>query len=164
MEGQALKRFVFLLAFLFPLVAAQAGSRDLYQWTDETGKVHIVDEINMVPESYRDTVRIFPVTPPPKKKPSIEKREVRESVPRVPEKQEQTEMSILAAEESAAEVELLRQRKAELEKDRTIARAQERRFRSSTVRSTVYKKRIQQIDEGLETIEEELDAIRQKRQ
>lgn len=159
-----MKPFVFLLALLFALTASQAGSKDLYYWTDETGKIHIVDEIDMVPESHRDGAKIYWASPGPRERPPAQKRVKPESASGVPEKQEEPETAAFSTKEETGKIEALRQKKDELEEKRVRQRALLRRFRSSTVRSTVYKKGIKQLDGEIEAIQKELDTIRQKDQ
>jgi len=40
-------------------VVVTAASADLYQWTDESGVIHVVDESSQIPESYRKKVKVF---------------------------------------------------------------------------------------------------------
>jgi len=47
-----------LVCGLFFLVVT-AASADLYQWTDESGVIHVVDESSQIPESYRKKVKVF---------------------------------------------------------------------------------------------------------
>ena len=45
-----------VIAFL--LVASPAGA-DIYRWVDESGAVHLDDDIENVPETERDSARTF---------------------------------------------------------------------------------------------------------
>jgi len=46
-----------VLGFLF--FSITLVSADLYQWTDESGVVHVVDESSEVPRAYREKVKVF---------------------------------------------------------------------------------------------------------
>ena len=47
-----------LLCGLF-FVAVTSASADLYQWTDENGVIHVVDESYQIPPAYREKVRVI---------------------------------------------------------------------------------------------------------
>ena len=51
-------RILVLLCGLFFSVATLA-SADLYQWTDENGVIHVVDESYQIPQVYREKVRVI---------------------------------------------------------------------------------------------------------
>lgn len=157
-----MKLLVFLLSFLFPFVASQAGSQELYRWIDETGKIHIGDEINRVPEKYRHGIKIYRTSSGPRKRSPIQKRAVPVPAPKITERQEQTEIATHTEEERNARIEALRQEKDKLEQEKNRQRILQRRF--GTVRATFYKKRVQQLDQEIEDIQKELEVIRPKGQ
>lgn len=163
-EVRILKGLAVLLSFLCLLVPSQASSQEIYGWIDERGKVYIVDDINQVPEHYRDGVRTYHPSPGLRNEPPVEKREIPEPVSKIPGKPEETEVPILGPEEDAARIETLNQREKDLEEERVRQKALQNRFSSSTVRSTLYKKRVQEIDQEIEAIQKELEAIRLKGQ
>jgi len=49
--------FLFLCGLFFTLITS--ASADVYQWTDERGVIHVVDEAGQVPPAYRDKVQVF---------------------------------------------------------------------------------------------------------
>jgi hypothetical protein len=70
-------RISLLVCSLF-FAAATVTSADLYQWTDDSGVVHVVDESSEVPRAYREKVKVFESqktrTPPPSTLPLIPSR------------------------------------------------------------------------------------------
>ena len=48
----------FLVCGLFFAVFTIAAA-DLYQWTDESGVIHVVDESRQIPHTYREKVKVF---------------------------------------------------------------------------------------------------------
>lgn len=58
-------RQIIVIVFLFSMVFIPSGAlADLYQWQDEKGDVHIVDDMLLVPPQYRDNVRVIKTKPP----------------------------------------------------------------------------------------------------
>jgi len=152
-------RFLVCLVLLcVSLVASKVDSEELYGWVDETGKVHIVDEINRVPERYRQDIMVFPTSSGPEKMSPVKEGEVFETGSKTPGKQEQPESSTLAAKEKAKSVEGLRQEKEKLELERHRQRVLQRRFGGA--RATLYGNKIQQLDQELDVIQKKLDALR----
>src|SRR5258706_9914455 len=49
-----------VLCLWFPAVS----QADLYQWTDDDGVIHIVDETTEVPEAYRDGMKVYRAAKP----------------------------------------------------------------------------------------------------
>lgn len=49
--------FVLLCGLFFSAVTI--ASADLYQWTDENGVIHVVDESHQIPQAYREKVRVI---------------------------------------------------------------------------------------------------------
>ena len=47
-----------LACWLFFAIASTAAA-DLYQWTDENGVIHVVDESSQIPPLYREKVKVF---------------------------------------------------------------------------------------------------------
>jgi hypothetical protein len=159
-----MKSWFLLVSFVLLLAAPRAHAQALYRWIDETGKIIIVDDINRIPEIHRERVKIYPSLSGLEEGPPLETREEPEPAVKVPEKAEQTEMSTPLPEEKSARIKALRQKEARLKEKRVRERALQERFKSSSVRSRLYKKRVRQIDEELEAIGEELDEIRPKGQ
>ncbi|NIO04777.1 MAG: DUF4124 domain-containing protein [Proteobacteria bacterium] len=158
--GKAVKVLFFLFGLAFSLMVSQAGSQELYKWTDETGKVNIVDDMSMVPERYRDTIKIYPISPVVMKRPSIEKEEVSESASDMVREEEQPEPATLTPEERDARIEALQNQKDELEKERRRQWILQERFGSiGSARATFYKKRVEKLDEQIEAVQKDLDAI-----
>ncbi len=50
-----------ILAVICGLVfaAVTVASADLYQWTDQDGVIHVVDESSQIPHAYREKVKVF---------------------------------------------------------------------------------------------------------
>ncbi len=156
-ESHGLKMLVFLLPSLFLSVASPAGSAELYHWTDETGKIHIVDEITKVPERYRHGIKAHPTSSGPNKRSPTGEREVPEPARETLERQEDAEASPPRTQAEAARIEALRREKEKLEQERFRQTILERRFGGA--RATFYKKRGQEIDRRVEAIQQELDAL-----
>lgn len=58
-------RQIVVIVFLFSIVFIPSGSlADLYQWQDEKGDVHVVDDMLLVPPEYKDRVKIIKTRPP----------------------------------------------------------------------------------------------------
>ena len=51
-------RIPLLFCGLFCLAVTNA-SADLYQWTDDSGVIHVVDESSQIPRAYREKVKVF---------------------------------------------------------------------------------------------------------
>ena len=152
-----MKILILFLGFLFLLLASRADTGELYRWVDQTGKVHIVDELSKVPESRRDQIKVYNIPERPSKEPPAQKTAVSEPTPPISESQAQPEPSTRAAEEKEGRAEFLRRKMAELEQTIAIARAQERRFNGA--RATLYKKKKEEATEELQAVKKELDAI-----
>ncbi len=156
-----MKVLFFLFGLVFSLMISQARSQELYKWTDETGKVNIVDDMRMVPERYRDTIKIYPVSPVVRKRPSIEKEAVSETASDIVRPEEEPEPATLSPEERNASIEALQNQKDELEKERRRQWILQERFGTiGSARATFYKNRVKKLDEQIEAVEKELDAIR----
>ena len=58
-------RHIVVAVFLFSIVLIPLDAlSDLYQWQDEKGDVHIVDDMLLVPPQYRDKVKVIKAKPP----------------------------------------------------------------------------------------------------
>jgi hypothetical protein len=154
---------LFLLGLILPIMASEARSQELYQWTDETGRVNIVGELGQVPERYRAEIKVYRRSSGKTKRSPAEKEEVSESAPEIVPKEEEPEPSAPTPQERNARVEDLRREKDELEGERRHQWILIRRFgRYAGARATLYKNRVKKLDEHIEAVQKELDAIRQE--
>ena len=62
MNQKAMKNILFLAMILWIILPLMAFSQEIYQWVDEKGTVHFVDDPTLVPEKYRDQVQKKKVT------------------------------------------------------------------------------------------------------
>jgi chromosome segregation ATPase len=159
-EGRVMKSFLLLISLLLLSFASQVPADELYYWVDETGKIHIVDEVRRIPKAHRDRVKTY-------RSPSRSTRTtaLEETAPRVsetPQEAASIETSKPAPAEPSKTIEALQQRERELTEERTRLKGLETRFRTKSSRSVIYQKRIEQLDEEAEAIQKELDAIRPK--
>lgn len=73
------KMFLFTMCCLF---IAATSSADIYEWVDEKGNIHVVDDILSVPLEYREKVKAYKQkTHMPESKPSVEKKVEQPAVP-----------------------------------------------------------------------------------
>ncbi len=144
------------------MVTSQAHSQALYRWTDETGKIHIVDEMRRVPQEYRKGMKIYRPPSRPKKRRPVEKKEV--SGPAVENSEEGEEPGTPAPTpgEGTARIEALQQREEELNQEKARLKVLETRFRTKRSRSNIYTRRIEELDQEIEAIHKELSTIRPK--
>ncbi len=154
--------WLLVVGLFFLVTASRAVSQELYQWTDEAGKIHIVDEMRKVPGRYRQEVSIYKASSGLKKRSSIEEKEASAPALETSEAQEQTEISPLTREERIARMETLRRREDELEQEKFRQSVLERRFGGA--RANFYRKRVEQLDQEIEAIQKELEAIRPQEQ
>ncbi len=54
---------ISLVVALFILLSPIAGLTDFYKWTDKDGNIHLEDDLLLVPEEYRDTVKAIKSLP-----------------------------------------------------------------------------------------------------
>ena len=148
-----------LLGLFLVCIVSQADSQEIYRWTDETGKMHLVDEFDRIPASHRDQVEAYRISSGRRKGPSTERQAAPERAPEIPETQERVEKPVLTPEERLAKIEALRTRERELEQERHRQMILERRFNRGA-RGTAYRKKIDQLNRDIEAIQEEMDAIR----
>lgn len=83
-KGNSFAILTLLVVFAFSSLAIA----DLYQWKDEKGNIHVVDDILLVPQQYKDKVRVLKTKPsektppyqqniqPPESQPSSEQEEM----------------------------------------------------------------------------------------
>lgn len=62
-----MRRMIWLILMIWALSLWGAMGQELYRWVDEKGTVHFTDDLNQVPEKYREKIRteIFPKEPAP---------------------------------------------------------------------------------------------------
>ena len=53
----------FIIVMLLVFVFSSPATADLYQWQDEKGSVHIVDDILLVPSKYKNKVKVIKTKP-----------------------------------------------------------------------------------------------------
>ncbi|MBW2120699.1 MAG: DUF4124 domain-containing protein [Deltaproteobacteria bacterium] len=155
------------IAFLVAAPVSHAGSGELYYWTDEAGKVHIVDRIDLVPRGRRIGVREERVSKHPREGSPVQVSPEEEGAspevqPEHPDKVADSSVSEAAKKDEEKRIEALRGQKDELEAEKVRQQALKRRFKSSSVRSRVYGKRVEELDKKIELIEKELEASSSK--
>ena len=71
---QDLARLLVLLAAALLLSSAHDAAADLHRYTDDSGRVHIVNDIEKIPEEYRDQVKATETSParPRRAEPRVE--------------------------------------------------------------------------------------------
>lgn len=52
-----MKRMMILICFLFLLAISTSRGEEIYQWTDEKGTIHFTDDLNLIPERFRNQVQ-----------------------------------------------------------------------------------------------------------
>ena len=87
---RTIKRTVCSAFILFILFSSNAVA-DLYQWQDEKGDIHIVDDMLLVPARYRNKVKVLKEKPAVEIPPSQQKLD-EEDVPQQPPAEEQEEL------------------------------------------------------------------------
>ena len=155
-----MKSVLVLIGLLLLSFASQVPADELYYWVDETGKIHIVDEVRRIPKVHRNRVKTYRSPSRPTRATAPE-----ETAPRVsetPQEAASIETSKPPPAEQSKSIEALEQRERELTEERARLRGMETRFRTKSSRSVIYHKRIEQLDEEAEAIQKELDAIRPK--
>lgn len=62
-----MRRMIWLILMIWALSLWGAMGQEAYRWVDEKGTVHFTDDLNQVPEKYREKIRkeIFPKEPAP---------------------------------------------------------------------------------------------------
>ncbi len=161
-EGQGMRILFFLIGLILPIMASGGHSQDLYRWTDETGRVNIVDELGQVPERYRPEIKVYRRSFGKSTRSPAERDETSQPDEEASVKQEQAEPSAPTLEERAARTEALREEKEGLEEEKARLRVLETRYRTRKSRSILYTRRIEQLDKEVEAIQKELDALRQE--
>ncbi len=60
----SIKKKIFIVFVFFIFILSSGALADLYQWQDEKGDIHVVDDILLVPPQYKDKAKILKARPP----------------------------------------------------------------------------------------------------
>lgn len=60
----SIKKKVCVVFVFFIFILSSGALADLYQWQDEKGDIHVVDDILLVPPQYKDKAKILKTRPP----------------------------------------------------------------------------------------------------
>ena len=88
---RTIKRTVCSAFVLFFILFSSNAVADLYQWQDEKGDIHIVDDMLLVPARYRNKVKVLKEKPAGEIPPSQQKLD-EEDVPQQPPVEEEEEL------------------------------------------------------------------------
>jgi len=159
-DGWASGQFVWLCGLFLLMLIPQAESQEVYRWVDDHGRVHIVDQINRVPDAYRDTLKVYPVSSDVKRAQSTGKSESVHAVSGVSQENGSAGTSTPRSTETAeANLSALRERMRQVNEEKTRLRVLEMRFRTKKSRAAVYTKRIEDLDEEAKAIQGEIEKI-----
>lgn len=158
----AARRLIWLCGLSLLILAPQAGSEEVYRWIDDQGRIHLVDQINRVPDAYRDTLKVYEVSSDVKKAHPPRKGEHAEPVSGVSQDTGGSPGTPAArsTEIDDANLGALRERMRQVTEEKRRLKALETRFRTKTSRATVYRKRIEELDEEATAIHGEIKKIR----
>jgi hypothetical protein len=163
MEGHTVKYRILALVLLSLFMSSQADSEQLYRWVDDTGKIHVVDDIGKVPKRYQKGMKIYRSPSTRRERPPARKKAAPVVSPAAPEGKGKTDMVPPQGPEGEFPgIEALHERKKALEKERDRLRVMETRYRTKKSRSTIYKKRIEEINQEIEAIQRDLDTVSPK--
>ena len=88
---RTIKRTVCSAFVLFFILFSSNAVADLYQWQDEKGDIHVVDDMLLVPARYRNKVKVLKEKPAGEIPPSQQKLD-EEDVPQQPPVEEEEEL------------------------------------------------------------------------
>jgi len=159
-NGWTARRLVWLCGLFLLMLIPQAESQEVYRWVDDHGRIHIVDQINRVPDAYRDTLKVYPVSSDVKRAQSTGKNESVHAVSGVSQENGSAGTSTpRSTEMDEATLSALRERMTQVTEEKTRLRVLETRFRTKKSRATVYTKRIEELDEEATAIQGEMGKI-----
>ena len=142
------------------IITPQAGSEEVYRWIDDQGRIHLVDQISRVPEAYRDTLKVYEVTSDANRVHATRGGEQVESVSGVSQDSGSPEAPTAGSTEmDDANLAALRERMRQVTEEKRRLKALETRFRTKTSRATVYRKRIEELDDEATAIHGEIGKI-----
>lgn len=126
----------------------------IYSWRDSTGKVHIVDEINKVPDQYREDLKVYRLSSPK----GIQKPRS-EASPKIVTKMKEVEQGVLREERLEKEMEEIRSSIADMT-DRVERLRQERETkRLRMIRKRGRGKAVARERREIEEIDREIEAL-----
>jgi hypothetical protein len=159
-NGWTARRLVWLCGLFLLIVTPQAGSQEVYRWIDDHGRIHLVDQINRVPDAYRDTLKVYQVSSDVKRVHPTRKSEQVQSVSGVSQESGSAGTpTARSTEMDDATLAALRERMRQVTEEKTRLRVLETRFRTKKSRATVYTKRIEELDEEATVIQGEMGKI-----
>jgi hypothetical protein len=142
------------------MATPQVESQEVYRWIDGHGRIHLVDQINRVPEAYRDTLKVYHVSSDVKRAHPIQESEHVESGAGISQESDTAETPIARSTGTEdATLAALRERMRQVTEEKTRLRVLETRFRTKKSRSTVYTKQIEDLDEEAKAIQGEIGKI-----
>ena len=86
---RTIKRTVCSAFVLFFILFSSNAIADLYQWQDEKGDIHVVDDMLLVPARYRNKVKVLKEKPAGEIPPSQQKLDEEELPPQPPVEEEE---------------------------------------------------------------------------
>jgi len=86
---RTIKRTVCSAFVLFFILFSSNAVADLYQWQDEKGDIHVVDDMLLVPARYRNKVKVLKEKPAGEIPPSQQKLDEEELPPQPPVEEEE---------------------------------------------------------------------------
>jgi len=159
-DGWASGQFVWLCGLFLLMLIPQAESQEVYRWVDDHGRVHIVDQINRVPDAYRDTLKVYPVSSDVKRAQSTGKSEPLHAVSGVSQENGSAGTSTSRSTEmDEVTLAALRERMTQVREEKTRLRVLKIRFKANKTRAAVYQKRIKELDEEGTDIQGEIEEI-----